>query len=135
MVKTFFVLHGKVMTGFKHVLKNQLVKMSYKKSCSKQFSNINRKILLLEFYKPEIPSQIFSCEICEVFKILYFKSTSVNDCFWNFWFKLEEIMEKNRDVSRDDNRICIQDPVKNLRWSFLQKQNLPLIFSNTFIST
>ena len=34
LVKAFFVLHGEVMTGFKHSFKKQPPKVFYKKSCS-----------------------------------------------------------------------------------------------------
>ena len=34
LVKTFFVIHGKVLTGFKHSFKKQLPKVFYKKICS-----------------------------------------------------------------------------------------------------
>ena len=32
-----------------------------------------------------------------------------------YWFKVEEIIEKNRDVFRDDNGRRIPNPVKYLR--------------------
>ena len=46
-LKVFFVLHGEVLTGFKHNFKKQ-PKVFYKKSCSYKFRNIHRKTPVLE---------------------------------------------------------------------------------------
>ena len=39
----------------------------------------------------------------------------------NFTDSKSKKYRKNRDVSRADNQRRIQNPVKNLRWSFLQR--------------
>ena len=45
----------------------------------------------------------------------------VNDCFWTWFIPSESNDTKNRHLFRDNNRRCIWNPVKHLRWSFLQK--------------
>ena len=69
-------------------------------------------------YYKQTPTQVFSCEYCQIFKNL----TSINDCLWILLIQSGRNNRKNRDVSRDDNRSRIQNPVKHLRCSFLQKR-------------
>ena len=49
LVKSFFVLYGEVLTGFKHNFKRQLPKVFYKKNMFLKISQVaHRKTLLLE---------------------------------------------------------------------------------------
>ena len=68
-------------------------------------------------YYKETPTQVFYCEYCQIFKNL----TSINDCLWTLLIQSGRNNRKNRDVSRDDNRSRIQNPVKHLRCSFCKK--------------
>ena len=61
LVKAFFVLHGEVLTGFKHSFKKQLSKVFYKKAILKNFAILIGKHLcwspfsiILQAYKPTI---------------------------------------------------------------------------------
>ena len=88
---------------------------------------------------------MISCEHCEIFKNLYFKGHLWTTTSELYWFKVKEIIEKTEtysetiigNVFRDDNRRRIQNPVKHLKWNFLQKQltvfNRWLFLQNTFI--
>ena len=78
------MLHGEVLTGFKHSLKKQPPKFFCKKGVLKKLVIltekclcwslflINLQALKQHFYK-ETPTQVFSCEYCEIFKNLCFK--------------------------------------------------------------
>ena len=64
----------------------------YKKSWSQKFRNIHRKTSCWSlFLIKEAPTQVFSCENCEIFKNTYFEEylrTAAskrpgNSCFWN----------------------------------------------------
>ena len=59
--------------------------------------------------------------IVNMIHVIYLSMLSVNDRFWTLSIQSGRNNRKNRDVSRDDNRRRIQNPVKHLRWSFLQK--------------
>ena len=59
LVKVFFVLHGEVLTAFKHNFKKQLPKVFYKKAVPKNFAifigkNLSQSLFLmnLQAYKP-----------------------------------------------------------------------------------
>ena len=67
----------------------------------------------------QTPAQVLSCECCQSFKNIYFKGDLWTTASELYWYKVEVIIEK--DISRDDNRGRIQDPVKNLRYSFSRK--------------
>ena len=60
--------------------------MFYEKNCSSKLCNIHRKTLVSEslfnkvagfqgynFIKKKIPTQVYSCKYCEIFKNIYFK--------------------------------------------------------------
>ena len=60
------------------VQQKQPPKEFYKKSCCKTFCNIHRKTPMLrtsglKIYEKNIPTQVLSCEYCEIFKNIYFE--------------------------------------------------------------
>ena len=59
--------------------------------------------------------------ILNMIHVIYLSMLSVNDRFWTLSIQSGRNKRKNRDVSRDDNGRHIQNPVKHLRWNFLQK--------------
>ena len=67
---------------------------------------------------------VFLWILSNFLKSLFYR-TPVNDCFWTLLIQSGSTNRKNRDVFRDafrdDNWRRIQNPVKQLRWSFLQK--------------
>ena len=63
-----FKLHGTA----EH-LQKQPPEVFYKKVFSEQFFNFHRKTPEgLQLYQKETPTQVFSCEYCEIFKNTYF---------------------------------------------------------------
>ena len=66
----------------KGVLKN-FEKFRGKHLCWSLFLK-NLQVWGLQLYLKEAPAQVFSSEICHVFKKL-FRRTSANRCFWNFY--------------------------------------------------
>ena len=44
-----------------------------------RWSSFNK---VAKLYYKETPTQMFSCEICEVFKNIFFYRTSLDDCFF-----------------------------------------------------
>ena len=84
-------------------------------------------LINLEVYKPatllqrDSDASVFLWILRNFYKGL-FQRTSVNDCFWTLLIQSGRyINRKNRDVFRDDNQRRFQNPMKHLRWSFLQK--------------
>ena len=115
------------------VLKCNYKRCSIKKLFLNSNSNINSEALVLEslfnkFASLQVGNFItkrlqHSCFPVSIAKFL--KTYIVNDIFERlFWTLLIQSgrysNRKNRDLFRDDNRRRIQNPVKDLRWSFLQ---------------
>ena len=67
------------------------------------------------------PTQVFSCEYCEIFINIYFKGHLWMTASELDWFKVKDIVIEKTDVFRDDNQRCIQNPMEHLRWNLLQK--------------
>ena len=55
-------------------LQKQPPEVLHKKACSKQFCNFYRKTPeSLQLYQKQTPTQVFSCEYCEIFTNTYFE--------------------------------------------------------------
>ena len=65
--------------------------------------------------------RVFYIDRCFPVNIAKVVKNIVNDCFWTWFIPSESNDTKNRHLFRDNNRRCIRNPVKHLRWSFLQK--------------
>ena len=68
------------ITAAVHYFQKQLPEVFCKKRCSSNVCKCHRKMLVLEsvfnkvqLYPEEIPTQVFSCKICEIFKNPYFE--------------------------------------------------------------
>ena len=80
------------------MVQKQPLEVFYKKSCFWKFRNIYRKTPVLEsffdnFIKKGTPTQIFSCEYCEIFKNTFFEEHLRTAAFdggstWNLIFVL-----------------------------------------------
>ena len=103
----------------KAVLQN-LAKLIEKYLCWSLF------LINLQAYKPPTLLQrdsntgVFLWILRKFWKPL-FQRASVNNCFWTLLIQCGRNNRKNRDVSRDDNQRRIQNPVKHLKWSILEK--------------
>ena len=118
-------------------LKSSYRRWSIKKAVSKNFAIFIEKnpcwsLLFINMlaYKPATLLQrdsnigAFLSILPNFLKHLFYR-TPVSDCFWTLLIQSGSTNRKNRDVFRDafrdDNWRRIQNPVKQLRWSFLQK--------------
>ena len=58
------------------------------------------RLISRQLYYKETPTQVFSCEYCKIFKNLYFKGHLWTTASELYWFKAEEIIEKQRRIQR-----------------------------------
>ena len=81
------------MQSIFHTSRNSHQRCSVRKDILRNFAKFTEKRLwqslffnkvagLLQLYWKQTPTQVFSCEYCEIFKKSYFKATSANGCFW-----------------------------------------------------
>ena len=65
-----------------------------KKRCSLEFRNIHKKTLMFETLFNKAPTQMFSCEYCEIFKNTYFekhlRTAASNNSVWA-WRYFEDL--------------------------------------------
>ena len=127
-------------------LKSIYRRCSIKKAVLKNFAKFIGKhlcwslfLINLQTYKPatlleKTPTQVLSCECCEIFKNIYIKGHLWTTASELYWFKVEVIIEK-ADLFRDDDPRRIQNPVKHLRWSFLTKNSWLCLTVNYFCKT
>ena len=113
-------------------LKNSHRRFSTKTAALKNLSILIEKYLCLSLflitwqaYKPGTLLQRHSKTCFPVTVAMFLKTSILKDIyehrFWTLLIQSGRNNTKNRDVSRDDNRRRIQNPVKHKRWSFLQK--------------
>ena len=102
----------------KHVMLKRSHRRCSVKKCSKKFWESHRKTPVLESPFNKVTSlRVVSCEICEIFKITYFKEhlrTTASECLMN-------IIQKQGTASCQWGNTCPKLTMKTLRqrpWTF-----------------